>query len=158
MSLIESNPGRLAPALLCLALLATAAQAETLCGTVSDRVTGAPVEAVGVLVHTVENVYTGWHAATDADGVFCIDGVVPGVYNLEIRRDDQVLFQWAGNVSQVAERNLIRPGTVQLETAYYTNSRFTDLRLRMLSGTAAPLFPSVSESDPDNTPEKPKEP
>jgi hypothetical protein len=34
----------------------------------------------------------------------------------------------------------MRPGTVQLETAYYTASRFTDLRLKMLSGEAAPLF------------------
>ncbi len=59
---------------------------------------------------------------------------------IEIRRDGRVLFQWAGNVAQVAERSLMRPGTVQLETAYYTTSRFTDLRLRMLSGEAAPLF------------------
>ena len=59
---------------------------------------------------------------------------------IEICRDGRVLFQWAGDVAQVAERSLMRPGTVQLETAYYTTSRFTDLRLRMLSGEAAPLF------------------
>jgi len=59
---------------------------------------------------------------------------------IEIRRDGRVLFQWAGDVAQVAEQTLMRPGTVQLETAYYTTSRFTDLRLRMLSGEAAPLF------------------
>ena len=59
---------------------------------------------------------------------------------IEIRRDGHVLFQWAGNVAQVAEQSLMRPATVQLETAYYTTSRFTDLRLRMLSGEAAPLF------------------
>ena len=58
---------------------------------------------------------------------------------IEIRRDGRVLFQWAGCVAQVAERSLMRPETVQLETAYYTTSRFTDLRLRMLSGEAAPL-------------------
>jgi hypothetical protein len=58
---------------------------------------------------------------------------------IEIRRDGRVLFQWIGDVSQVAEQSLMRPGTVQLETAYYTTSRFTDLRLRMLSGEAAPL-------------------
>lgn len=58
---------------------------------------------------------------------------------IEIRRDDRVLFQWAGDVAQVAEHSLMRPGTVQLETAYYTTSRFTDLRLRMLSGEAARL-------------------
>ena len=59
---------------------------------------------------------------------------------IEIRRYGRVLFQWAGYVAQVAERSLMRPGNVQLETAYYTTSRFTDLRLRMLSGEAAPLF------------------
>jgi hypothetical protein len=59
---------------------------------------------------------------------------------IEIRRDGRVLFRWAGSVDQVAEPSLMRPGTVQLETAYYTTSRFTDLRLKMLSGKAAPLF------------------
>ncbi len=59
---------------------------------------------------------------------------------IEIRRNGQILFQWAGYVSQVAERRVMRPGTVQLETAYYTASRFTDLRLKMLSGEATPLF------------------
>jgi hypothetical protein len=59
---------------------------------------------------------------------------------IEIRRDGRVLFQWAGEMAQVAEQSLMRPGTVQLETAYYTTSRFTDLRLRMLSGEAASLF------------------
>ena len=59
---------------------------------------------------------------------------------VQIRRDRQVLFQWAGDVTQVAPRSLMRPGTVQLETAYYTTSRFTDLRLRMLAGEATPLF------------------
>ncbi len=59
---------------------------------------------------------------------------------IEIRRDGRVLYQWSGYVAQVAERRLMRPETVQLETAYYTTSRFTDLRLRMLSGEASPLF------------------
>ncbi|MCL4206222.1 MAG: right-handed parallel beta-helix repeat-containing protein [Pirellulaceae bacterium] len=59
---------------------------------------------------------------------------------IEVRREPRVLFQWSGDVAQVAEASLMRPGTVQLETAYYTMSRFTDLRLRMLSGQAAPLF------------------
>ena len=59
---------------------------------------------------------------------------------IEIRRDGRVLFQWAGDEAQVAEQSLMRPGTVQLETAYYSTSQFTDLRLRMLSGKAAPLF------------------
>lgn len=60
--------------------------------------------------------------------------------SIAIRRNGRVLFQWAGDVAQVAEQNLKRPGTVQLETAYYTTSRFTGLRLRMLSGRAIALF------------------
>ena len=59
---------------------------------------------------------------------------------IEIRRDGRVLFQWFGNATQVADWSLMRPDTVQLETAYYTTSRFTDLRLRVFSGSADPLF------------------
>jgi hypothetical protein len=58
---------------------------------------------------------------------------------LEVRRDGRVLFQWDGDVTQVAEQSVMRPETVQLETAYYSTSQFTDLRLRMLSGKAVPL-------------------
>jgi hypothetical protein len=70
----------------------------------------------------------------------CTVLVVGNKVAIEIRRDGGVLFQWFGDVDQVAERSLMRPVTVQLETAYYTTSRFTDLRLKMLSGKAAPLF------------------
>jgi len=59
--------------------------------------------------------------------------------DLEIRRDGRVLFQWDGDVSKVAKRSEMRPETVQLETAYYTTSRFSDLRLKMLSGKAAAI-------------------
>ena len=69
---------------------------------------------------------------------------------IEIRRDGRVLFQWAGSVDQVAERRLLRPGTVQLESAYYTTSRFTDLRLKMLSGEAT-LLVSELTGEPEPT-------
>jgi hypothetical protein len=59
---------------------------------------------------------------------------------IEIRRDGRVLFLWVGDVTQAAKQRLMWPRTVQLETAYYTTSRFIDLRLRMLSGEAGPLF------------------
>ncbi len=58
---------------------------------------------------------------------------------IEIRRDDRVLFQWSGEVDKVAQRELLRGGSVELETAYYTTSRFADLRLKMLAGKAAAL-------------------
>jgi hypothetical protein len=70
----------------------------------------------------------------------CKVAVAPTGVGVEILRDDQLLFQWAGPLSQVAERRMIRPGTVELETAYYSSSKFTDLRLRMLAGQATALF------------------
>jgi len=82
------SPGYVLPVLLIFVLLEVPARAETLCGTVTDRIDGSPVEEAGVLVHTMDDVYTGLHGATDALGAFCIDGITPGVYNLEIRRDD----------------------------------------------------------------------
>jgi hypothetical protein len=71
----------------------------------------------------------------------CRVAVSPGAVGVEVLRDDQVLYQWSGPLSQVAERRMIRPASVELETAYYTSSKFTDLRLRMLAGEAAALFP-----------------
>lgn len=61
---------------------------------------------------------------------------------IEVRLDEEVLYHWDGYVSDIAEVEPLFPGTVQLQTAYYTSSRFTGLRLRMLSGTATPFtFP-----------------
>ena len=70
----------------------------------------------------------------------CKVAVSPEAVGVEILRDDQILYQWDGPLSQVAERPMIRPATVELETAYYTSSEFTDLRLRMLAGEATALF------------------
>lgn len=61
---------------------------------------------------------------------------------IDIRRDGRTVYQWIGDAAEVGVSSLIRPGTVQLETAYYTTSRFADLRLRMVSGKAVPLFPN----------------
>ena len=62
---------------------------------------------------------------------FCCRVVVSGdEVNLEIRRDDKVLFLWSGDVSQITGTHIMQPGTLELETAYYTISQFRDLRLR----------------------------
>ncbi|HUT88234.1 MAG TPA: CARDB domain-containing protein [Thermoguttaceae bacterium] len=70
----------------------------------------------------------------------CRVAVSPAGVGVEILRDDQMLFQWVGQVSQVAEGRMMRPGTVELRTAYYSSSEFSDLRLRMLAGQATALF------------------
>jgi hypothetical protein len=62
---------------------------------------------------------------------FCCRVVVSGdEVNLEIRRDDKVLFLWSGDVSRITGTHIMQPGTLELETAYYTISQFRDLRLR----------------------------
>jgi hypothetical protein len=71
----------------------------------------------------------------------CRVAVSQGGVGVEVFRDDQILFRWVGPLSQVAERRMIRPGAVELETAYYSSSKFRDLRLRVLTGQATALFP-----------------
>lgn len=66
---------------------------------------------------------------------------------IEVRLDEQVLYHWDGYASDIAEVETLRRGSVQLQTAYYTSSRFTGLRLRMLSGTASRFAPSLDLPD-----------
>jgi hypothetical protein len=62
---------------------------------------------------------------------FCCRVVVSGdKVHLEICRDDKVLFLWSGDVSQITGTHIVQPGTIGLETAYYTISQFRNLRLR----------------------------
>jgi len=76
-----------ATALSALSLLfhATAIFAGTICGTVTDAVTGSRVNKAGIFVRTTSGEYTGLYGATDAIGEFCIDEVPAGVYDLEVR-------------------------------------------------------------------------
>lgn len=82
--------------LLLAAALALAFTAEpaygtgTICGTVRDAVTAAPVAGAGIFVFTPAGAYTGFHAATDAAGAFCISGIPAGTYDLQVRRDHYV--------------------------------------------------------------------
>lgn len=65
-----------------------AAIAGTICGTVRDATTAAPVPRAGVFLRTTDGAYTGLHTATAADGTFCVSEVPAGKYDLEIRVDD----------------------------------------------------------------------
>lgn len=69
-------------------LLSSPALAGTLCGTVRDAVTLAPVARAGVFVRLTDWTWTGLFAASDVDGTWCIDGVPAGVYHLDVRVDD----------------------------------------------------------------------
>ncbi len=80
---------------LCCSLLAPArvALAGTLCGTVTETQSGAPVAYAGVFLRTPTGEYTGINGATDAAGSFCIASVPAGTYDLEIRVDhEQVAY------------------------------------------------------------------
>lgn len=77
------------PVALALALMAALpAAAGTLCGTVRDALTLAPVQRAGVFLRNLDWSYTGLYAASAVDGSWCLDGVAPGTYHLDVRVDD----------------------------------------------------------------------
>lgn len=69
-------------------LAAPPARAGTLCGTVRDAVTGAPIARAGVFLRQLDWSYTGLYAASAADGGWCLNAVPAGTYNLDVRVDD----------------------------------------------------------------------
>lgn len=84
-------PSRRATGLAGLALFLLAAlpaTAGTICGTVRDALTSAPVARAGVFLRNLDWSYTGLYAASAVDGSWCLDGVAPGTYHLDVRVDD----------------------------------------------------------------------
>lgn len=80
-----------ARAVVLFALLASVSSpsfAGTICGTVRDSDTLAPIDQAGIFVRTQDGAYTGYHGATDETGGFCIDGIPAGIYDLEIAVDN----------------------------------------------------------------------
>ena len=76
-------------AIACFAAFVPAvAFAGTLCGTVTDRVTSAPIPYAGIFLRTPAGAYTGINGASDATGAFCIANVAAGTYDIEVRVDD----------------------------------------------------------------------
>lgn len=74
-----------------LVLLLTAAgpsAAGSLCGTVRDAASSAPIPNAGVFLRETGGAYTGLNGATSAAGSFCIHSVPPGTYDLEVLVDD----------------------------------------------------------------------
>ncbi|MCA9174638.1 MAG: LamG domain-containing protein [Planctomycetales bacterium] len=52
--------------------------------------------------------------------------------NVAVVLDDRKLFLWSGPLSEITGNAAFKPGAVELETAYYTVSKFRELRLRKL--------------------------
>ena len=90
------QPLRLLILLLSVLLAAGPVLAASICGTVTDAVSGDPVERAGIFLRTQAGVYTGHHTATAADGGYCLDGLFAGTYTLEVRVDDYVVFLRTG--------------------------------------------------------------
>jgi hypothetical protein len=85
---MSSIARRLLIGLALAALLPAIAWAGTLCGTVTDRTTNAPIAHAGIFIRTPSGAYTGLNGATDANGEFCIVNVPAGTYDIEVRVDD----------------------------------------------------------------------
>jgi hypothetical protein len=79
-------------------VLALPASAGTLCGTVRDASTNAPVDQAGVFLRETTGAYTGYSTGTATDGSFCLSNVPAGTYDLEIRRDDYAVGYLRGVV------------------------------------------------------------
>lgn len=82
------------------------AWAASICGTVIDAVSGDPVPQAGIFLRTSAGAYTGDNTATDLSGHYCLSGLLPGTYTLEVRVDDHVVYYRTGivvadDVSQV---------------------------------------------------------
>jgi len=75
-------------AVLCLLSITSPAVAGTICGTIRDENTSAPVARAGIFVRTQAGAYTGYHGATDETGRFCIDEIPAGTYDLEVTVDN----------------------------------------------------------------------
>lgn len=65
-----------------------AAMAGTVCGTITDGMSGSPIAGAGVFARLPDGSYAGSLAVSDLAGQWCIADLEPGTYTLEIRVDD----------------------------------------------------------------------
>lgn len=79
------------PPVLLVLVFPALVSAGTICGTVRDAATHAPIDRAGVFVRHPAGDYTGLYAATDATGAYCVTDVPAGTYDLEVRRDNYLV-------------------------------------------------------------------
>lgn len=74
-----------------LLALPAVARAGTLCGTVRDGQTAAPLPEALVLGYLTDGSFAGHSAVTAADGTFCIENIPAGTYDLQVRVRDHLV-------------------------------------------------------------------
>lgn len=147
-------------------LVPAASRAGSLCGTVRDALTNAPIAGAGIFVRTPAGAYTGNHGASDLAGAFCIHDIPQGTYDLEVRVDDHQVAYVRGVVIGVttdveitagdAGLRLLRPAPnpardrtriawtlpapVRVKLAIY------DVRGSLVRGWSAAMLPAGSHS------------
>ena len=104
---------------LLLAVLAASAGAGTICGTVRNGATSAPIAQAGIFVRTQAGAYTGLYAATDGAGTFCISNIPAGTYDVEVRVDDYQVAYLRG--IEVAESTIGVDVPAQLPALAFAN-------------------------------------
>jgi len=136
------RPAGLALALL---LLAGPALAASICGTVRDAQTSAPVEGAAIFLFDAGDTWTGLHAASAADGTYCLDGVAPGTYSLQVRRDDYLIAVVPGILVDEAVAVDIDAVTRVLLADPWPNPGSEHVVLRFRVAPGAPLSLSIHD-------------
>src|SRR5262249_33793875 len=92
------SPGRVVGFVLFLALLPGSALAGTLCGTITDRSTSAPIAHAGIFLRLPSGSYPGINCASDGARHFFLANIDPGTYDVEVRVDDEQVAYLRGVV------------------------------------------------------------
>ena len=93
------------------------AAAGSLCGTVRDSQTDAPVVGAGIFLRTPAGAYTGYYGATNASGAYCIHDIPAGTYDLEVRVDDYQVAYVRGVIIGITTDVDIAAGSAALQLA-----------------------------------------
>jgi hypothetical protein len=104
-----------AASLLFALTLCAPALAGTLCGTVRDQSTAAPIARAGIFLRTPAGEYTGLNGATDVAGTFCIASVPAGTYDVEVRVDDYQIAYVRGVVVNATSTSVDLPVNAALD-------------------------------------------
>lgn len=122
-----------------LFLAATPVQAGSLCGTVRDAQTQAPVAQAGFFLFDSSGTYTGHHTASDVDGSYCLADVPEGTYTLQVRRDDYLIAVIEGIVIETATTVDVEARTTVLFAAPYPNPSTAQVSLLFRAPAGDPI-------------------